>query len=81
VQPNDPMAVAERLALLHRQPADASRMGREGLRRVHQRYTWRSVATRIASVYENVLAAASTPLPLPCVATGGHYHTELEWTN
>jgi D-inositol-3-phosphate glycosyltransferase len=81
VQPNDPMAVAERLALLHRRPADASRMGREGLRRVHQRYTWRSVATRIASVYENVLAAASTPLPLPCVATGGHYHTELEWTN
>jgi hypothetical protein len=55
-------------------------MGREGLRRVHQRYTWRSVASRIASVYENVLAAASTTLPQPFVASGGHHPTELEWT-
>jgi D-inositol-3-phosphate glycosyltransferase len=81
VQPNDPMAVAERLALLHQRPNVAVRMGREGLRRVHQRYTWRSVASRIATVYENVLAAASTTLPPPLVAGGGHHHTEFEWTN
>jgi D-inositol-3-phosphate glycosyltransferase len=81
VPPNDPMAVAERLALLHQRPDEASRMGRAGLRRVHQRYTWRSVASRIARVYEHVLAAASTPLPQPCVASGGLHQTELQWTN
>jgi glycosyltransferase involved in cell wall biosynthesis len=81
VPPNDPMAVAERLALLRHHPDRAMRMGREGLRRVHQRYTWRSVASRIARVYENVLAAASTSLPQPCMASAGSNHTELEWTN
>lgn len=81
VQPNDPMAVAERLALLQQRPDEARRMGREGLRRVHQHYTWRSVATRIARVYENVLASASTSLPQPCMASGGHHHQEFEWTN
>ena len=81
VPPNDPLAVAERLALLHAQPAEARRMGREGLRRVHQRYTWRNVAARIAEVYEAVIAAAPTSLPQPLVASGGFNHTELQWTN
>jgi glycosyltransferase involved in cell wall biosynthesis len=59
----------------------ANGMGREGLRRVHQRYTWRSVASRIARVCNSVLAAASTTLPQPCLASAGTYHTEFEWTN
>jgi glycosyltransferase involved in cell wall biosynthesis len=81
VPPNDAQAVAQKLALLHAQPAEAKWLGREGLRRVHQRYTWRSVATRIAGVYEAVLAAAPTSLPPSIMASGGTNLTELEWTN
>ena len=81
VPPNDPVAVADRLAMLHAQPGEARRMGREGLRRVHGRYTWRHVTGRIADVYEAVLGAAPTSLPQSLVASGGSNHTELEWTN
>jgi glycosyltransferase involved in cell wall biosynthesis len=81
VPPNDPAAVADRLAMLHAQPGEARRMGREGLRRVHGRYTWRHVVGRIADVYEAVLGAAPTSLPQSLVASGGSNHTELEWTN
>jgi D-inositol-3-phosphate glycosyltransferase len=81
VQPNDPSAVAHRLALLHARPEEARRLGREGLRRVHQGYTWRSVASRIARVYEAVLQTTSTSLSQSVMASGRPNYPELEWTN
>jgi len=55
VPPNDPEALAEKLAWLQRNPHIAQRMGWAGMRRAYQHYTWRNVATHIAAVYESVL--------------------------
>jgi D-inositol-3-phosphate glycosyltransferase len=51
----DPQAVAERLAVFHRDPALAQQMGEEGMRRAYQHYTWRTVAQQAASIYAAVL--------------------------
>jgi D-inositol-3-phosphate glycosyltransferase len=55
VPPNDPEALAEKLAWLERHPQLAQRMGWAGMRRAYQHFTWRNVATHIVNVYENVL--------------------------
>jgi D-inositol-3-phosphate glycosyltransferase len=54
VPPRDPELLADRLALLHADPAAARRLGEQGWRRAHRYYTWRSVAARIAAVYAEV---------------------------
>ncbi|MGE5652051.1 glycosyltransferase family 1 protein [Noviherbaspirillum sp. UKPF54] len=64
VPPNDPQALAERLLWLQRHPHIAQRLGWAGMRRAYQQFTWRTVATRIADVYERVA------LPSPAYATG-----------
>lgn len=58
VPPNDPDALAERLARLHADPHLAQRMGWAGMRRAYQNFTWRSVAASIAAIYERVLDTA-----------------------
>jgi D-inositol-3-phosphate glycosyltransferase len=58
VPPRDPQAVAERLAMLSRNPLLARTMGDAGLRRAYRHYTWRSVAQQVAAVYAAVLAEA-----------------------
>lgn len=55
VPPNDPQALAERLAWLHRHPHVAQRMGWAGMRRAYQQFTWRNVATLVAHIYECVI--------------------------
>lgn len=55
VPPNDPEALAERLAWLYHNPHVAQRMGWSGMRRAYQHFTWRRVAANIARVYENVI--------------------------
>src|SRR6185369_11727586 len=55
VPPDDPSALAERLAWLARHPKQAQRMGRAGLRRAGELYTWSSVVSRIVAVYEAML--------------------------
>lgn len=59
VPPNDPDALAERLAWMHRHPHLAQRLGWAGMRRAYQHFTWRKVASQLASVYERVLEPAS----------------------
>jgi glycosyltransferase involved in cell wall biosynthesis len=59
VPPNNPEALAQKLALLHDSPRTAQRMGWAGMRRAHQSFTWRSVAAQIAAVYEAAIKAAS----------------------
>ena len=70
VPPNDPDALAERLAWLHRHPQLAQRMGWAGMRRAYQHYTWRNVAEHIADIYESVLEPAIA-YGLPPMAASG----------
>lgn len=53
VPPNDPTALAAKLALLARQPALGWRMGHAGLRRARALYTWSQVGRSIAHVYDH----------------------------
>jgi glycosyltransferase involved in cell wall biosynthesis len=69
VPPRNPLALAERLALLHDDPAHARELGEEGWRRAHQFYTWRSVAERLAAIYENVAAASGNAVAARCRQT------------
>ncbi|MDQ1834695.1 glycosyltransferase [Massilia scottii] len=55
VPPRDARAVADKLALLQRDPALAAGMGDEGMRRAFQHYTWRHVARKAAAIYADVV--------------------------
>lgn len=70
VPPNDPEALAERVAWLHRHPHIAQRMGWAGMRRAYQHFTWRNVATLISGVYESVLEPATAYAMQPIAASG-----------
>jgi hypothetical protein len=84
VPPNDPDAVAQRLALLHNAPEHAQRMGRNGMLRANRHYTWQSVATRVAAVYESALeqgAKAKTTRQARQNAATILQPREIQWTN
>jgi len=57
VPPNDPEALAERLAHLYRNPELLAKFGSNGLKRVHAEFTWARVAGELARVYEEVAPA------------------------
>ena len=57
VPPNDPMALADRLAHLYQQPALMERFRQQAIARANELFTWQTVATAMASVYEQVIAA------------------------
>lgn len=72
VPPDDPDALAERLAWLQRHPHVAQRMGWAGMRRAYQGYTWRNVADQIANVYESVIEPAAYAMqPMAQAAESG----------
>jgi D-inositol-3-phosphate glycosyltransferase len=54
VPPNDPVALADRLARLYRHPELLQLFGRQAVRRAHARFTWEKVALAVARVYEQV---------------------------
>ena len=66
VPPNDPQALARKLAWLQQHPLAAERMGWAGMRRANQFYAWRTVARQIARSYDaacaNQAAAAAADL-------------------
>jgi glycosyltransferase involved in cell wall biosynthesis len=70
VPPNDPEALAERLAWLHRHPRIAQRLGWAGMRRAYQQYTWRNIAAQIADIYESVLQPVPGFAAQPRIAAG-----------
>ncbi|HEX5538284.1 MAG TPA: glycosyltransferase family 1 protein [Methylophilaceae bacterium] len=71
VPPKNPEALAERLALLHDDPAHARELGEAGWQRAHQLYTWRSVAETIAAIYEKVAYSTAVSMaPLVSVQAG-----------
>jgi D-inositol-3-phosphate glycosyltransferase len=63
VPPRDPQALAQRLAELHANPSLARRMGRQGLQRACNAYTWRTVAEQTIAIYTAVLAEAAGAVP------------------
>lgn len=64
VPARSPGDVADRLALLHADPALARSMGDEGMRRAFQYYTWRAVAQQAALIYEKATLRAAMPTQL-----------------
>ncbi|MES2538232.1 MAG: glycosyltransferase family 1 protein [Pseudomonadota bacterium] len=57
VAPHDSQALAQKLAWLQRHPQTAQRLGLAGMRRAYHGFTWRTVATQIAQVYDRALRA------------------------
>jgi glycosyltransferase involved in cell wall biosynthesis len=61
---HSPSMLADRLAILARDPDLAQSMGEAGLRRARQRFTWRRVAHQLLRVYAD-LALVRTPVRIP----------------
>ncbi len=57
VPPEDPGAIAERIAHLFRHPRLMTVFRRQAIRRANDLFTWRHVASGVATLYEEVLAA------------------------
>jgi glycosyltransferase involved in cell wall biosynthesis len=57
VPPEDPEALAERLALLERRPELARRLGEAGHARARRSYTWRRVVRSLSACYARLAAA------------------------
>jgi len=68
VPPNDPSALAERLARLHAQPQLAATMGQRGRDRVCQHFTWRHVGQQLLKVYHEVVSRAEPVMARPVQA-------------
>jgi D-inositol-3-phosphate glycosyltransferase len=62
VPPNDPDALAARLADVYASPGRARELGRNAARRVNASFTWERVSASLASLYEDV---AGGPAALP----------------
>lgn len=56
VPPRDPEALAGRLLHLCRHPDVRDSFGRQGIRRVHDMFTWQHVGSAAVALYEEVLA-------------------------
>ncbi|HEY2157901.1 MAG TPA: glycosyltransferase, partial [Isosphaeraceae bacterium] len=54
VPPNDPDALADRLARLFRRPELVQLLGRQALRRTNALFTWEKVAVAVSRVYDEV---------------------------
>jgi len=60
VDPENPAEIAEAITWLLRHPEEGAQMGRNGRRAVSERYNWDSEATRLLSMYSEVLATAGS---------------------
>jgi D-inositol-3-phosphate glycosyltransferase len=65
VPPNDPAALAAKLTELYENPALARAMGRAGIKRARQMFTWEQVTQQLVDVYESVRQPQSIDLPVP----------------
>jgi phosphoheptose isomerase/glycosyltransferase involved in cell wall biosynthesis len=61
VPPEHPTAIAERIAYLYRHPQLREVLGRNGVRRVHDMFTWQHVTHALAALYEEILSAPGRP--------------------
>ncbi|RZI84493.1 MAG: glycosyltransferase family 1 protein [Rubrivivax sp.] len=77
VPPNDPAALAKRIAQLYRAPQLAEAMGLAGIRRVRSLFTWERVADQLVDVYESVRQPHERfdlPLPPKLHLVNAHHH-------
>jgi glycosyltransferase involved in cell wall biosynthesis/phosphoheptose isomerase len=58
VPPNDPAALAERIAHLHHNPKMLAVLGRQAIRRANDLFTWQLVTGAVADLYEEVLSVS-----------------------
>lgn len=58
VPAKDPAAIADRLAVLARDPAKRAAMGRAGWARVHRSFTWTKVSHSLAEIYSALIDQA-----------------------
>ncbi|MGZ3336012.1 MAG: glycosyltransferase [Isosphaeraceae bacterium] len=58
VPPNDPEALAERIAHLYQNPKLLSVLSRQAVRRANDLFTWQRVTGAVADLYEEVLSAS-----------------------
>lgn len=65
VPPNDPAALAARLAELQRDKRLAERLGWTGLRRAQRHFTWSRVALQVAALYRAVLTRQALRMASP----------------
>jgi len=77
VPPNDPDALAARVAELYSDPARLKVLGKNAIRRVHGQFTWQKVARSIAGCYEQVLRQ---PYPLTGDAACLPSRTSPSWS-
>jgi D-inositol-3-phosphate glycosyltransferase len=63
VPPNEPEALAERLAHLYRHPKLLGMLSRQAIRRANDLFTWQKVAGSVAALYEEVVAAGQSERP------------------
>ncbi len=61
VAPNDPDALAERIAHLYEHPKLMSVFRKQAIARANDLFTWHKVASAMAELYEEVLAASQQP--------------------
>ncbi|HOC19852.1 MAG TPA: glycosyltransferase [Vicinamibacterales bacterium] len=61
VPPEQPDALAERLAHVYAHPRLLSLLRRQAIRRVNDLFTWQRVATSASELYESVIAAQQPP--------------------
>jgi D-inositol-3-phosphate glycosyltransferase len=62
VPPNDPDALAERLAHLYQHPKLLTVLGNQAIRRANDLFTWPKVANAVAGLYEEVIATGQPDL-------------------
>lgn len=56
VPPNDPQAIAVKIAHLYQQPQLLNTFQRQAIQRANALFTWQTVATKMAVLYEQVIA-------------------------
>jgi glycosyltransferase involved in cell wall biosynthesis len=69
VPPNDPGALAQRIADLYHHPDRRKEFGRSGIRRVRASFTWSGVTCSIARMYEQVCGIPDEVLEQRVAAT------------
>jgi D-inositol-3-phosphate glycosyltransferase len=70
VPPRSPDILADRLAWLAQHPQTAQRFGWAGMRRAYQHFTWQEVGTRVAQVYERVIAGSPSVIAIEAMRDG-----------
>ncbi len=56
VPPNEPEAIAERIAYLYKNPESRERLSQQAIQRAKALFTWQQVTSAVAGLYEKVLA-------------------------